>query len=167
MHQALISGEVMTFTSHFQSGASLRKTAVCGMRRLAIPRTRSTCLGSRLTWPLGLSLWITCRYWAAAAWSSSADETRRSWLRWTPTAPCSVVDEQATSAIANIRTGARPISRLLMGWLLASGSNDRDDRLTRGSRTSTWPAPSALLDRRGIRAGRPLEGGRGRLGALN
>src|SRR5262245_60130230 len=128
MHQALTSGEVMTFTSHFQSGASLRKTAVCGMRRWAMPRTRSTCLGSRLTLPLGVSVLITCWYWAAAALSSSADDTRRSWLRWTPTVPCSVVDEQATSAIRNAIRAGRPISCLLMRGSPGGGVDDCDDR---------------------------------------
>src|SRR5262245_36032273 len=116
MHQALTSGEVMTFTSHFQSSASLRKTAVCGMRRLAMFRTRSACWGSRLTLPLGVSVWSTCWYWAAAALSRSAEETRRSWLRWTPTVPSSVVVVQATSAIvANATAAARLNTRLFMG----------------------------------------------------
>jgi hypothetical protein len=70
---------------------------------------------------LARSLWITFWYSAAAAWSSSSDETRRSWLRWTPTVPCSVVDEQATSAIANTTRAVRTVSRLFIG-LLATAS---------------------------------------------
>jgi hypothetical protein len=100
MHQALTSGEVRTFTSHFQSTASLRKTAVCGIKRFAIPRTRSLCLGSLLTLPFGLSAEISCVYCVAAAFSISADDTRMSWLRWTPTVPCSVVVSHATSIVA-------------------------------------------------------------------
>src|SRR5262249_53071083 len=140
MHQALTSGEVMTFTSHFQSGASLRKTAVCGMRRWAMPRTRSTCLGSRLTLPLGVSVLSTCWYGAAAALSRSADDTRRSWLRWTPTVPCSVVDEQATSAIANAIKAAESICRLFIGVPPGGGVDGADDRgLRRRVKASTRP----------------------------
>src|SRR5881628_4060222 len=46
-------------TSHFQPGASFRNTPVCGMMRLAMARTRSTCCASRLTLPFGLCSWST------------------------------------------------------------------------------------------------------------
>src|SRR5262245_56398470 len=113
MHQALTSGEVRTFTSHFHPGASFRNTAVCGMRRLAIPRTRSTCLGSWLTLPFGVSVWIVFWYSSDAALSISSEETRRNWLRWTPTAPCSVVVEHpaiiiTATAAALVRRVIRP-----------------------------------------------------------
>src|SRR5262249_23746219 len=103
---------------------SLRKTAVCGMRRLAMLRTRSACTGSLLTLPLGVSVLSTSWYWAAAALSRSADETRRSWLRWTPTEPSSVVVVQATRAVVMITTtAARPTSRLFM-WRLLTRAAD-------------------------------------------
>src|SRR5215510_3976999 len=169
----------MTFTSHFQSSASLRKTAVWGMSRLAMLRTRSACSGSLLTLPLGASVWITCWYWAAAALSSSADETRRSWLRWTPTVPCSVVVEHAASAATSHTTIA--VRLRVRPFIAASCEDSMIEAHARGSRTLTgrirgrsMAASGALaprsdrfspkedgMDRRDVLAERPLESGRG------
>src|SRR6516225_5100086 len=176
MHQALTSGEVRTLTSHFQSTASLRKTAVCGIRRLAIPRTRSVCLGSRLTLPFGLSLEISCVYCVAAVFSISADDTRMSWLRWTPTVPSSVVVVHATSTVATvIVVAARPMIFRLIGtprpgsMTSTSRSSARQSRgafddtrsLTTRRPRSSMRGKEDVMDRRDILAERPLESGRG------
>src|SRR2546423_1773339 len=51
MQNALSSALRSTLTSHFQPGASLRNTAVCGSMRLATTRTRRSIAASRLSVP--------------------------------------------------------------------------------------------------------------------
>ena len=139
-----------------------------------------------MTLPFGVSVWITCWYWAAAALSISADDTRRSWLRWTPTVPSSVVVEHATSTVAaSSADAARPMMCRFIGGLLsradtelralrlvrasmieASAKGSRPPQSERGSLTTprprrSMPGKEDVMDRRDILAERPLESGRG------
>jgi hypothetical protein len=66
----------------------------------------------------------------------SADETSKSWLRLTPTVPCSVVDEQATGAIAKTIEIGTPISRLSMRCLRVKLDPVMIVANTAGSRTA-------------------------------
>src|SRR5215831_15016963 len=93
MHQAFTSLLVMTFTSHFQPGASERNAAVLGIRRLAIARTRATCAGSWLSWPFARASDSTLAYASAALLSIWAEDTSDDMLclRSMPTAPPWVV----------------------------------------------------------------------------
>ena len=105
MHQALSWSEVITWTSHFQPGASFRKAPVWTISRFAIVRTRWTCAGSRSSRPFCRAAAIVFAYSWEAALSTSADDTSIAWDRSTPTAPAWVVCTVAQPAIARCGDG--------------------------------------------------------------
>ena len=124
MHHALSSSEVITWTSHFQPGASFRKAPVWTIRRFAIVRTRWTCAGLRSSRPFCCAAAMVLAYCCAAVLSISAAETSIGCYRSTPTAPAWVVLTEAQPASAAAATAPANASTRIRDFSLASRGYD-------------------------------------------